>query len=49
MITHYAVVRCSGRIVPVERIGKLLIVYHNRRSISTCRYDERFILLPKEQ
>lgn len=47
MHTHYAVIVCSGRLVPVIRRGRLLIVLHSRSSVSTCTYDGRFHLMPK--
>ena len=51
---HQAVIVSSGRIIQVERLGRLLIVYRAPhvgvlgvgRHVSTCRYDKRFKLLP---
>ncbi len=48
--THQAVILSSGRIIPVERIGRLLVHYRWRNgitSLSTFRYDGRFHLFPK--
>jgi hypothetical protein len=51
--THFAVIRSSGRKVPVVRMGRLLIVPHpprrGRQPVSTCRYDRRFRLLPRPE
>jgi hypothetical protein len=55
---HYAIIKSSGRKVRVKRMGRLLIVFGEvfRRGmldacgyepIHTCKYDNRFILLPK--
>lgn len=41
-----AIIRSSGRVINVERCGRVLIVKHNRRSVSTPIYDDRFQLLP---
>lgn len=55
MRTHFAIILSSGRIVPVERAGRLLLVMHPRtlrdriagvRSVSTVRHDGRLHLLP---
>lgn len=55
IMTHFAIIKLSNRIIPVTRMGKLLIVHHgpckdNRQlqSISTVKYDHRFKLLPKK-
>lgn len=52
MPTHQAVIVSSGRIIQVERIGRLLIVYGRRaygqQSVSLCKYDGRFRLLPRK-
>ena len=57
MHTHNAVIKSSGRVVPVERCGRLLFVlrpthgmwrFMGYQDVSPCRYDDRFILLPKE-
>lgn len=51
--THTAIIACSGRPVPVIRLGRLLMVLHGRAhgeaawSVSTCRYDKCFLLLAK--
>ena len=47
---QWAVIVSSGRLVRVERHGRLLLVISSRPmwdSVSTCRYDERFYLLPR--
>jgi len=51
-MTHFAVIVSSGRAVPVIRRGRLLMVINHvypngDLSISTCRYDRRFKLMPK--
>lgn len=53
--THTAVIRSSGRLVPAERLGRLLIIYappspggwRHGWPVHTCRYDGRFQLLPQ--
>lgn len=51
-MTHYAKVVSSGQYVPVQRIGRLLIVFRCFRGgsacVSTFRYDKRFKLLRRE-
>jgi hypothetical protein len=49
MPTHYAVVTISGRIIPVQRMGRVLFVLGYRCGIVWARphnYDHRFYLLP---
>lgn len=50
--THYAVIVSSQRMVPVIRMGRLLMVLHTpskgQQPVSTCRYDKRFALLPAD-
>jgi len=46
-MTHYAIIRSSGRVIPVIRLGRLLIILGHRQSVSTCAHDNRFFLLPK--
>jgi hypothetical protein len=52
MNTHFALIVSSGRIVPVVRCGRLLLILRPRHgrgydSVATCRYDSRFKLLRK--
>jgi hypothetical protein len=48
MRTHYAVVRSSGRIVPVEVAGSIFIVLSDRSYHGPYRrHDRRFILLAR--
>lgn len=51
MNTHWAIIVSSGRMVRVERCGRLLLVHgqarHGAQSVSQCRHDGRFRLLPK--
>lgn len=55
---HVAIIRSSGRMVRVERMGRLLLVYREPTTqdmrhpsmgaaVATCRYDSRFRLLPR--
>jgi hypothetical protein len=58
--THWAIVLSSSRIVPVERLGRLLLIIRPNSGqsdvvlsacgishpVATCRYNERFHLLP---
>lgn len=45
--THWGIIRSSQRFVRIRRLGRLLMVLGNRDSVSTCRYDDRFKLMPK--
>jgi hypothetical protein len=51
--SHFAVIRSSGRKIPVVRMGRLLVVLHlprrGQQPVSTCRYDRRFWLLPRPE